>query len=52
MSIKEDDSGSVDDILQVFRICKLARIFKLGRRSPGLQVSINSFIKIVNQSFY
>ena len=35
---EEEEGGSVDDILQVFRIFKLARIFKLGRHSPGLQV--------------
>ena len=33
----EDDSGSIEDVLQVFRIFKLARILKLGRHSPGLQ---------------
>lgn len=34
---EEEEGGGVDDILQVFRIFKLARIFKLGRHSPGLQ---------------
>merc|ERR550519_2124890 len=34
---QEPEEGGVDDILQVFRIFKLARIFKLGRHSPGLQ---------------
>ena len=32
---EEDDGSSVEGILQVFRIFKLARIFKLGRHSPG-----------------
>lgn len=34
---EEEDGGSIDELLQVFRIFKLARIFKLGRHSPGLQ---------------
>ena len=37
--IEEDDEGGVEDILQVFRIFKLARVLKLARHSPGLQVS-------------
>ena len=32
-----DTSSSLDDVLQVFRIFKLARVFKLARHSPGLQ---------------
>ena len=35
---EEDDEGGVEDILQVFRIFKLARVLKLARHSPGLQV--------------
>jgi hypothetical protein len=34
---EEAEGGGFDEILQVFRIFKLARIFKLGRHSPGLQ---------------
>merc|ERR1712062_623976 len=34
---EEEDGGSVEDILQVFRIFKLARVLKLARHSPGLQ---------------
>ena len=33
----EDDGGSFEDILQIFRIFKLARVLKLARHSPGLQ---------------
>merc|ERR1719282_2197934 len=29
--------GSFEDILQIFRIFKLARVLKLARHSPGLQ---------------
>ena len=32
-----DAGGSLDDVLQVFRIFKLARVLKLARHSPGLQ---------------
>jgi len=42
----EDDGSSVEGILQVFRIFKLARIFKLGRHSPGLQ----SIVHTIRQS--
>ena len=39
-SSAESDSGagSFEDILQIFRIFKLARVLKLARHSPGLQV--------------
>ena len=39
-STAESDSGagSFEDILQIFRIFKLARVLKLARHSPGLQV--------------
>ena len=30
-------ASSIDDILQIFRIFKLARVLKLARHSPGLQ---------------
>ena len=33
----QDDSGSLEDLLQIFRIFKLARVLKLARHSPGLQ---------------
>ncbi len=36
--VEEEEKGSVEDILQVFRIFKLARVLKLARHSPGLQV--------------
>ena len=32
-----DESKGMEDILQVFRIFKLARVLKLARHSPGLQ---------------
>jgi len=32
-----EDSGSIEDVLQIFRIFKLARVLKLARHSPGLQ---------------
>jgi hypothetical protein len=38
MPVEEEEKGSVEDILQVFRIFKLARVLKLARHSPGLQV--------------
>jgi len=34
---KEAEKGELDDVLQVFRIFKLTRIFKLARHSTGLQ---------------
>ena len=34
---EEEESSGVEDILQVFRIFKLARVLKLARHSPGLQ---------------
>ena len=36
---EEGDEGGLEDILQVFKIFKLARVLKLARHSPGLQVS-------------
>ena len=38
-SVEEDESSGVEDILQIFRIFKLARVLKLARHSPGLQVN-------------
>ena len=38
----KEETGSVEDILQVFRIFKLARVLKLARHSPGLQVDYQS----------
>ena len=35
--ISQDESGRLDDVLQIFRIFKLARILKLARHSTGLQ---------------
>ena len=32
-----DEGQGMEDILQVFRIFKLARVLKLARHSPGLQ---------------
>ena len=32
----DDESSGMEDILQVFRIFKLARVLKLARHSPGL----------------
>ena len=34
----EESGGGMEDILQIFRIFKLARVLKLARHSPGLQV--------------
>ena len=39
---EEGDEGGLEDILQVFKIFKLARVLKLARHSPGLQVSTAS----------
>lgn len=38
-STASDDTtaSSIDDVLQIFRIFKLARVLKLARHSPGLQ---------------
>ena len=36
--IETEEESGVEDILQVFRIFKLARVLKLARHSPGLQV--------------
>ena len=33
----DSDEGGLEDILQVFKIFKLARVLKLARHSPGLQ---------------
>ena len=45
---EEDDSSGVEDILQIFRIFKLARVLKLARHSPGLQVH-NSISHIIGK---
>ena len=37
MEVDEPDEGGLEDILQVFKIFKLARVLKLARHSPGLQ---------------
>ena len=34
----EEEEGGLEDALQVFKIFKLARVLKLARHSPGLQV--------------
>ena len=39
---EDGDEGGLEDILQVFKIFKLARVLKLARHSPGLQVSTAS----------
>ena len=39
LSGEQDDEGSLEDVLQIFRIFKLARVLKLARHSPGLQVN-------------
>merc|ERR1712013_653907 len=36
-TVEEEESSGVEDILQIFRIFKLARVLKLARHSPGLQ---------------
>merc|ERR550519_1912018 len=35
--LDDTQKGGMDEILQVFRIFKLARVLKLARHSPGLQ---------------
>ena len=45
----EEEASGMEDILQVFRIFKLARVLKLARHSPGelltyFHVIINKFI--------
>ena len=35
--VEDQDEGGLEDILQVFKIFKLARVLKLARHSPGLQ---------------
>ena len=42
--MEEEEPSGVEDILQIFRIFKLARVLKLARHSPGLQVLHKSFI--------
>ena len=37
VEVDEPDEGGLEDILQVFKIFKLARVLKLARHSPGLQ---------------
>ena len=37
-TLEEEEEGSLEDVLQIFRIFKLARVLKLARHSPGLQV--------------
>lgn len=52
---EEPDEGGLEDILQVFKIFKLARVLKLARHSPGLQVNMNiraSYNKISVTSHY
>ena len=41
--VEEEESSGVEDILQIFRIFKLARVLKLARHSPGLQVPYKYF---------
>ena len=36
--IEEDEGGGLGAVLQVFKIFKLARVLKLAKHSPGLQV--------------
>jgi len=36
----EEEGGGMEDILQIFRIFKLARVLKLARHSPGLQAIV------------
>ena len=36
---EKEEEGGLEDALQVFKIFKLARVLKLARHSPGLQVS-------------
>merc|ERR1712025_354898 len=37
VEVDEPDEGGLEDIPQVFKIFKLARVLKLARHSPGLQ---------------
>ena len=36
---EEDEGGGLGAVLQVFKIFKLARVLKLAKHSPGLQVN-------------
>ena len=49
--IETEEESGVEDILQVFRIFKLARVLKLARHSPGLQVIFIAcvLISVVNR---
>ena len=44
---EEQDEGGLEDILQVFKIFKLARVLKLARHSPGLQVIMNIMSNLI-----
>ena len=46
---EEEESSGVEDMLQIFRIFKLARVLKLARHSPGLQVYL--IIHLAFQTF-
>lgn len=44
--IETEEESGVEDILQVFRIFKLARVLKLARHSPGLQVQAYDYQRL------
>ena len=48
----EEEASGMEDILQVFRIFKLARVLKLARHSPGepltyFHIIIDKFLPII-----
>ena len=45
--IVEEEEGGLESVLQVFKIFKLARVLKLARHSPGLQVKYETFCYIL-----
>ena len=49
--IETEEESGVEDILQVFRIFKLARVLKLARHSPGLQVRLLTILLSINCHF-
>ena len=51
----EEETSGMEDILQVFRIFKLARVLKLARHSPGDIFRYNSFMNtfyLIEETFF
>ena len=45
--VEDQDEGGLEDILQVFKIFKLARVLKLARQVPISDLRINLRLKAV-----